>query len=389
MLSILAKLFIKNRTHYTDSSVRHKYGILCGILGIFFNLILSAAKITAGLLSKSMAIFTDGFNNLSDAASSLVTVIGFKLASKKPDSEHPFGHGRLEYVAGLIIAFLILLMGVELFKSSVVSIFEKKSYDFTAFSFAVMILSILVKLYMYFYNHNTAKKIDSVALEAAAKDSLSDIISTSLVIFAMIFSDRTTLPLDSVAGLIVALFILKTGWEAAKETIDPLLGNPPSQQFVHAIEEEIASYPEILGFHDLLVHDYGPGRLMISLHAEVPGNKNVFEMHDVVDAAENSIAKKLNCNVVIHMDPVDLENTRLAQLKELLSEELAKIDSSLKFHDLRYVPGLTHSKLIFDVVKPFDLNIEEKMLRKKLRSAFASKGFNINFVIKIETPMND
>ena len=298
MIRLLAKLFIKNNKDYKDQIVREKYGILCGGFGIFLNVILFALKFIFGTIAASVAMVADAFNNLSDAASSIVQILGFKLASKKPDSQHPFGHGRLEYVSGLAISFFILLMGFELIKSSITKLINPEPQNYNLFSILVMGFAILIKFYMYLYNHQIAKKIDSVTMEATAKDSFSDMISTSVVILSIIISRFTSFPVDGVAGIIVGVFILKTGYEAAKDTIGPLLGNPPSKELVESIEKELLQHKPIIGMHDLIVHDYGPGRMMISLHAEVPGYINIFDLHDVPDGADGAC----RCVVTGHAD---------------------------------------------------------------------------------------
>ena len=300
MIKLLAKIFIKNPEDYQNEEVRSKYGILCGGFGIFLNAILFALKFIFGTLAASVAMVADAFNNLSDAASSVVQILGFKLSSKKPDPDHPFGHGRIEYISGLVVSFLILYMGTVLLKDSVLSIIHPEAMNISILSVVVMGFSILVKLYMYLYNHLTAKKISSVAMEVVAKDSLNDVISTSVVIAALIGSRFTNLPLDGIGGVVVGIFIIKTGLEAAKDTIAPLLGSAPSVELVSQIEEELMKHKPIVGMHDLIIHDYGPGRMMISLHAEVPGNLNIFSLHDVIDIAENDISKRFNCHVVIH-----------------------------------------------------------------------------------------
>ena len=386
MIKILARFFIKDRENYSDSKVRSAYGVLCGAFGIFLNILLFAAKLIGGTLIASVAMVADAFNNLSDAASSLVQILGFKLASKKPDPEHPFGHGRFEYIAGLVISFLILLMGFELMKSSVEALIHPAPVSFEPLAFVIMGLAILVKLYMYFYNHRIAKKINSVSMEATAKDSLSDTISTFVVIISVVVSKFTTFPVDGIGGLIVGFFILKTGYESAKDTIEPLLGLAPSKELVEAIEKEVISHKPIMGIHDLVVHDYGPGRLMVSLHAEVPGDMDVFELHDVIDVAEVSVATKIGCHCVIHLDPIDCKNERLVELKNIIREEIAKINTEITFHDVRMVPGITHTNLIFDVVKPFDCNLKDEELKKQLFTAINSRCPDVLSVITVDIP---
>ena len=386
MIKLLAKIFIKNSSNYQDVKVREQYGVLCGAVGIGLNIILFLAKFLFGTISASVAMVADAFNNLSDAASSIIQILGFKLSSKKPDPEHPFGHGRIEYISGLIISMLILLMGFELLKSSVSSILNPKTLSVSTFSIVILIFAIGIKLYMMLYNLSISKKINSVSMKATATDSFFDCISTALVLISLIFANFTTLPIDGIAGLVVSLFILYGGITSALETIEPLLGSAPDSDFVKQIEEELLSHKPIVGMHDLVIHDYGPGRLMISLHAEVPGNMNIFEIHDAVDVAEVSIAQKFNCHVVIHMDPIDTENEDLKQYKLMLSDLLKEINPSLQAHDIRMVPGVTHTNLIFDVVKPFDYKKTDDELIKEIQSSVLKKCQNVFCVITIDQP---
>ena len=328
----------------------------------------------------------DAFNNLSDAASSVVQILGFKLSTKKPDPDHPFGHGRIEYISGLVVSFLILYMGVALLKDSVLSIMHPKKPDTSILSIVIMGIGVLVKLYMYLYNHLISRKIDSVAMDVIAKDSLNDVISTGVVIIAIIGSRFTTLPLDGIGGVVVAAFILKTGFEAAADTVAPLLGTAPSVELVYQIEEELMKHKPIIGMHDLVVHDYGPGRMMISLHAEVPGNLNIFSLHDVIDIAEHDISVRFNCHVVIHMDPVDTENKRLAELKEILAEEIVKVNPELKYHDVRMVPGDTHTNLIFDVVKPYSCILTDDQLKLVIHEAVHARCPDVYCAITVDQP---
>lgn len=389
MVKILIRLFIKNSSDYENTEVRTKYGIVCGAFGIFLNLMLFALKFIFGTVSKSVAMVADAFNNLSDGASSLVSILGFKLSLKKPDRDHPFGHGRMEYVSGLVISFLILLMGAELFRSSFSSVFSSEKAEFSASSVAVMCAALLVKFYMYFYNHRIGKKIGSVSMEATAKDSLGDTISTLVVIASLIAGKFTVLPVDALAGMIVGVFIIKTGFDSAKETVAPLLGEAPSKDFIKEIEAELLLHKPIMAMHDIVVHDYGPGRRMISLHAEVPGDKNIFELHDVIDNAENDISKKFNCSVVIHMDPVQTHNPLLEDIKRHLKIILFVIDPGLTAHDIRIVPGPTHSNLIFDVVKPFSCKIADSELKAKIASAVKIKYPDVNTVVTVDIPYGE
>lgn len=387
MIKLLAKIFIKNNKDYADGKVREQYGVLCGGFGIFLNILLFAGKFIFGTLAASVSMIADAFNNLSDAGSSLIQIIGFKLSSKKPDPDHPFGHGRMEYISGLIVSFLILLMGFELGKSSVQNIIANENQTSASFiSIAMMIFAILIKLYMYLYNHSVGKKINSVSLEAVAKDCLSDMVSTVVVIISLFLQKYVSLPVDGIAGVIVAFFILKTGIESVKETIEPLLGTAPSNEFVYEIEKELLQNKPIVGMHDLVVHDYGPGRVMISLHAEVPGDMDIFELHDVIDVAEVKISKKFNCHVVIHMDPIDTKNERLTELKSILIEELKKINQEIKCHDVRMVPGVTHTNLIFDVVKPFSCHLTDEELSDEIKNAVHCRCNDVFCVITVDQP---
>ncbi len=386
MISFLARFFIKNYKDYDNREVRLQYGVLCSAAGIFFNILLFAAKLFAGIIASSVAMIADALNNLSDAASSVISIIGFKLSGKKPDVEHPFGHGRIEYISGFVVSMLILLMGFELLKTSVVNMKGGARIEQNTVSVVIMVISVFVKFYMYLYNKSIAKKIKSVSMEATAKDSLSDTISTFVVIFSMICARFTDFPVDCIAGIIVAGFILYTGFETAKETIDPLLGRNPSKELVKSIEEIVLAHEPINGIHDLLIHDYGPGRLIISLHAEVPGDHNIYELHEVIDDAEVELAEKLSCLAVIHMDPVDLKNERLQHLKSEVISETQKIHPSLSVHDVRIVPGVTHTNLIFDVVKPYGCNTEDDEIKHILAENIRKQEPDINCVITVEPP---
>lgn len=386
MTAPFARLIIKDYKNYSDSAVRRSYGILCSAAGIILNLISFAMKIIAGIICGSVAMQADAFNNLSDAASSIISLLGFKLSGKKADADHPYGHGRMEYIAGLAVSFLILMMAFELGKSSVSSILNPIPVDGSVISLVVMLGSIGIKFYMYLYNHFTAKKINSPAMEAVAKDSLSDMISAVVVIASIILSRFTTLPVDGIGGIIVAFFILKTGIESAKDTIDPLLGLPPEKEFVEAVEKAVMEHKPIVGIHDLIVHDYGPGRLFLSLHAEVPGDENIFELHEIVDEAEIALNTKFNCLCTIHMDPIDVKNERLKELKQLARRIAAEIDPEITIHDVRMVPGEKHTNLIFDAVRPHACKLSKEDLKKELASRIHEAENDVYCVITIDDP---
>ncbi|MBP5569247.1 MAG: cation transporter [Treponema sp.] len=386
MISLLARIFIKNNKDYSNLKVREQYGVLCGGFGIFLNLLLFALKFIFGTIAASVAMVADAFNNLSDAASSIVQIFGFKLSSKKPDPDHPFGHGRIEYISGVIISFFILYMGIDLIKDSVKALINPDPVKADIFSLIVLVSAVLVKVYMYFYNHSVAKKINSVAMEATAKDSFGDVISTSVVILSVVLSRFVSFPVDGIGGIIVGIFILRTGFEAAKDTVGTLLGTAPSEELVKGIEKELLEHENIIGMHDLVVHDYGPGRLMISLHAEVPGDKNIFEIHDSIDIAEVDIATKFNCHVVIHMDPIDTKNKRLSALKKLIEKTVKEIDPEFTYHDVRIVPGITHSNLMFDVVKPFSCKIPDSELKLLIHNKIHEAEPDVYCVVTVDQP---
>ena len=362
MIKLLAKIFIKDSQNTTDSKVRVAYGYLCGAVGIALNILLFAGKIIAGTISGSVAVTADAFNNLSDAGSSIISLIGFRLASQKPDPHHPFGHGRFEYIASLIISIIIVLMGFELGKSSFEKIVAPQAVEYSAVTFAVLGVSVLVKLYMFFYNNSVGKKIDSATMRATAMDSISDAVSTGAVLISAVIAMFTNLALDGWMGLLVAAFIMVTGFKSAKETIDSLLGTPPSPEFVKQIEDMALQYDDIIGVHDMIVHNYGPGRTFVSLHAEVPSDGDIVAIHDTVDNAEREIAKELGCLVTIHMDPVDVHDEHTAQLREKVSEIIKQINPNITFHDFRVVSGPTHTNLIFDIVSPMDCGLSDQEL---------------------------
>ncbi len=362
MIKLLAKIFIKDSQNTADSKVRVAYGYLCGAVGIALNILLFAGKIIAGTISGSVAVTADAFNNLSDAGSSIISLIGFRLASQKPDPHHPFGHGRFEYIASLIISIIIILMGFELGKSSFEKIIAPQAVEYSAVTFAVLGASVLVKLYMFFYNNSVGKKIDSATMRATAMDSISDAVSTGAVLISAVIAMFTNLALDGWMGLVVAVFIMVTGFKSAKETIDSLLGTPPSPEFVKQIEDMALKYDDIIGVHDMIVHNYGPGRTFVSLHAEVPSDGDIVAIHDTVDNAEREIAKELGCLVTIHMDPVDVHDEHTAQLRERVSEIIKQINPDITFHDFRVVSGPTHTNLIFDIVSPMDCGLSDQEL---------------------------
>ena len=374
MFGILSRLFIKNGKNYENPEVRRAYGTLSGALGIFLNIILFAGKLTAGIISGSVAIVADALNNLSDAGSSVITLIGFHMAGQKPDKGHPFGHGRIEYISGLIVSMLIILMGFELGKSSVEKIITPTGTEFSIIAVIILAASILVKLYMCFYNRSVGKKISSPAMMATAADSLSDCVATTVVLACTLITKFTGTDLDGICGTAVAIFIFIAGIRAAKDTIDPLLGVPPTEEFVNEIGETVMSHKGVLGFHDLVVHDYGPGRRMISLHAEVPADEDLLKTHDTIDNIERELSVKLGCDAVIHMDPIETDDKITMETRRKIAELVKIIDERVTIHDFRMVMGKGHTNLIFDISLPSELVGQEKEIKEALEKALNDLG---------------
>lgn len=352
MITFLASLFIKDSKNYKEPSVRQAYGVLSGAVGIGLNILLFFGKWLAGTISGSIAIIADAFNNLSDAGSSIITLIGFRLSGQDPDPEHPFGHGRMEYISGLLVSVAILVMGFELIGSSIGKLRSPEPIESSALVFGILIASILVKLYMFFYNHSLSKKIESAAMKATSVDSLSDTVATTLVLIATLISKYTGLLLDGWFGILVGLFILYTGGSTLKETIDLLLGQPPKQEFIDEVKEIVLGHSMVHGVHDLIVHDYGPGRVMISLHAEVDVNGDIQDIHEQIDHIEHELQEKLHCSATIHMDPIVTDDKEVLAMKAKVEEMVHFLDESFSMHDFRMVKGSTRTNLIFDVEVP-------------------------------------
>ena len=352
MITFMASLFIKDSKNYKEPSVRQAYGVLSGAVGIGLNILLFFGKWLAGTISGSIAITADAFNNLSDAGSSIITLIGFRLSGQEPDPEHPFGHGRMEYISGLLVSVAILVMGFELIGSSIGKLRSPEPIESSALVFGILIASILVKLYMLFYNHSLSKKIESAAMKATSVDSLSDTVATTLVLIATLISKYTGLLLDGWFGILVGLFILYTGGSTLKETIDLLLGQPPKQEFIDEVKEIVLGHSMVHGVHDLIVHDYGPGRVMISLHAEVDVNGDIQDIHEQIDHIEHELQEKLHCSATIHMDPIVTDDKEVLAMKAKVEEMVHFLDESFSMHDFRMVKGSTRTNLIFDVEVP-------------------------------------
>lgn len=352
----------------TTIEQRTKIGNTSGIIGIFLNLFLFCTKLFAGILSSSISVIADAFNNLSDAGSSVVTYLGFKLANRPADREHPFGHGRYEYVAGLSISFIILIVGIELFKSSVDKIFNPEAESkITAISIGILILSIVIKMGMFIFNRILAKRIKSATLKAVSMDSLTDSIATFIVLAGLVVSLYTGLVIDGYLGIAVAFFIIFTGVNTFKESLSPLLGNPPTQEFVDEIKNTVLQEDMIVGIHDLMVHDYGPGRCIISLHAEIPCDEDILKAHDAIDLVEKTLQRKFNCIATIHMDPIASNDDYTVQLNETVNSKIQEIEKDFTIHDFRIVRGDTHTNVIFDLVIPYEFKQSEQSLKQAVK----------------------
>ena len=384
MTKYIIKKFISNSEDINNPEVRKNYGIVSGFVGIFCNVILFISKIIAGILTSSVSITADAFNNLSDAGSSIVTIIGFKLADKPADADHPFGHGRIEYISGFIVSIVILIVGLELIKSSIVKIINPEPIDFNIVSLAIMVISILIKLWMSVYNRYVGKKIDSSTIQAVAADSLNDVVATSAVVIGIVINYFTSLNIDGIMGCVVAIFIIKAGLETAKDTIDPLLGQAPEQSFVDAIESEVLKYDIVIGIHDLTVHNYGPGRTIVSLHAEVPCNVGILEIHDTIDNIEKHINQKFNCESVIHMDPIMVDNENINKLHDVVKNIIHNVDDSMSMHDFRVVEGPTHTNLIFDIAVPWKCKMADDEIINSIQKEIDKLEDRFELVIQID-----
>ena len=360
--------------------------MVCGFVGIFFNIILFVGKLLAGIITSSISITADALNNLSDAGSSIVTLAGFKLAAQKPDSKHPYGHGRIEYLAGLAVAAVILIMGFELFRDSIGKVLHPQNTEFSYVVIFILLASILVKCYMAYYNYSIGKEIDSATVRAAAMDSMSDCIATGAVLVTTVLNHLYGWQLDGYCGILVSLFIMYSGIQAARDSVDPLLGIEPDEEFLQQIEDISLSFDEnIVGIHDLMVHDYGPGRKIISLHAEVPADSNMIQIHDVIDNLEKKLSKDLGCMATIHMDPVAVNDPEVKELKHQVADLVKEVLDAITIHDFRVVKGDTHTNLIFDMVVPFSCKCTDREMADMVADKIKEKlGNNYYAVIDVD-----
>lgn len=367
MITFLASLFIKDRQNYDSPAVRQAYGVLSGAVGIGLNILLFLGKWIAGTLSGSIAITADAFNNLSDAGSSIITLIGFRLSGQAPDPEHPFGHGRMEYISGLLVSVAILVMGFELIWSSFGKLRDPELIESSALVLGILLASILVKVYMFYYNRSLSKKLDSAAMKATSVDSLSDTVATTLVLIATVISKYTGLILDGWFGILVGIFIVYTGGSTLKETIDLLIGQPPKKEFIDEIREIVLGHSLVYGVHDLIVHDYGPGRRMISLHAEVAVDGDIQDIHEQIDHIEHELQEKLNCSATIHMDPIVTDDKEVLEMKAKVEAMVQSLDEAFSMHDFRMVKGTTRTNLIFDVEVPRKTSLTDNEIMNRLK----------------------
>lgn len=373
MTEFLIQHFVCNYEQTENPRVREHYGMLSSVTGICCNILLFAVKLIMGTLSHSIAITSDAFNNLSDSASCIVTLFGYKLAAKPADKDHPFGHGRIEYLTSLVLASVILIVGVELLRSSVDKIFHPEAVRFSWIVLISLLASIGVKFWMCGFNRRLGKKIDSTVMLATAQDSLNDVIATAATVLSLILSTFVSWPVDGIMGVVVSIFVLISGYGIIKDTISELLGQPADPQLVKNISEIMLSRPEILGLHDMMIHSYGPGSLIGSAHAEVSSGGDLVRIHDTIDEVEKQIYEQLHVMFTIHMDPIETDNREIEEARTMMSEILHQIEPGLTFHDFRMVSGPTHTNLIFDVVVPFDCRISFDQIRAQIDSALKSK----------------
>ncbi len=389
MNQLLMKLFVKQTHDPANPAFRTACGKLAGVVGIVCNLFLFVLKFLAGILSGSVSVTADAINNLSDASSSLVTLLGFKIAGMPADANHPYGHARVEYLSGLVVSAMILLIGAELVKSSISKIFHPELVTFTWLTIVILLSSILVKLWLASFTKKLGQTIDSTALEATAADSRNDVTSTLAVLAAGIVGQLLHWPIDGYVGLAVAVFILYSGVSIAKDTIDPLLGAAPDPELVKMISNTILSYDKVLGIHDLIIHDYGPGRRFASAHLEMDSKEDPLTCHDIIDNIERDFAEHHNLQLVIHYDPVVTNDQELNHMRSLVTAEVHSIDERLSIHDFRMVRGPEHTNLIFDLAVPFELKDKKDDLKRQIDERVQFENKKYYTVITFDDKVND
>lgn len=374
MIEFLIRRFVPDWQQVQRTDVRERYGTLAAAVGILSNIFLCIIKGLIGLFSGSIAVTADAVNNLSDAGSSVITLLAFKIAGKPADEEHPYGHARMEYISGMAVSFIIILLGLELMGSSFEKILHPEEVGVSALTYLVLIVSIAVKLWQGMFNRNLGKRISSEALQATAADSLNDVFSTGAVLLSTLVYQFTAIPIDGWVGMLVAIFITVSGVKLIMETGSPLLGQAPDPQMVRELEEKITAYDGVIGIHDLQVHNYGPGRVFATVHAEVPANRDILVSHDIIDNIEREVGHEMNLNLVIHMDPVVTDDERLNQLHAQVQQIVAGIDSNLSMHDFRAVFGPTHTNLVFDVVVPPGFSLSDSELSRRIEQQVQALG---------------
>ena len=383
----LIKKFIINYQNIEEEKTRNSYVYLASIVGILCNLILSIIKISVGFISGSVSITADGFNNLSDMASSIITMVGIKLANRPADKEHPFGHGRMEYLSALVVAFMVMLVGVQFVKTSFERILNPVAVSFEIIPFILLLISLLIKLWLSRFNKFMGLKINSTALKAASVDALGDVFTSSCVLISFLAAKFTTLPIDGYVGLIVSAAILYAGYSLIKDTISPLLGEAPDEELVKKIKQGVLSYDNIIGVHDLIIHNYGVGKCMASIHAEIPSNIDLVTIHEIIDSAEREISQKLNIYLVIHMDPMCIHDDKINKVKGEVQEILLKYKTIKSMHDFRITEGKDKINIIFDIeVNAYEVNTpdKEEELKGKLESDIKKLNPLYNCVITID-----
>lgn len=385
LTELLINKFVKNRHKTNDNTVRQAYGYLGGIVGILANIFLFVSKLFIGTLINSIAVMADAINNLSDAASSIITLVSFKMTNKPADREHPFGHGRIEYISAMIVSFLVILVGLEFIKSSVQRVMNPEAVKFNWITFILLSLSIIIKLWLSIFNKKIGKSIGSKAMEATAMDSISDVITTSVVLLSLIMSIWITFPIDGYIGILVALFIMYSGFSLTKETLNPLLGEAPDMELVNAIISKVMAYEGIIGVHDIIVHNYGPNRCVVSLHTEVPADIDITSAHDIIDKAEQDISEELDIHLVMHMDPININDKVVLKVQQQILEVITEFGMELTMHDFRMVGDENHCNVIFDMVIPYEINgKDEKKVANDVSEAIKKKHPQYNPIIKLD-----
>ncbi|MHC1723474.1 MAG: cation diffusion facilitator family transporter [Aminipila sp.] len=381
MVIFVFKLFIKNYENTEDPIVRQKYGKLSGLVGIISNMILCTMKVLIGIFINSIAIIADGINNLADASSSIITLIGFKLAAMPEDKEHPYGHARIEYLTGLLISVIIIILGLQLIKTSFNKVLHPEPMQFSYITIIILVIAIAIKIWQSMFNRTAGKKINSIALMATATDSRNDVITTGVVLISIIIGKITNIQLDGIMGCFVALFIIWSGIQLIRETSSPLLGEAPDPALVNAILKGAESYEGVIGTHDLMIHNYGPGRIFASIHIEVDSERDIMESHDIVDNIERTLSHNLKIHLTAHMDPVKLNDPLTEQLRSVLQETIAPLDGILGIHDLRIIPGPTHTNIIFDAVMSSECKIKQTEIQTIVNKRI--KEINENYFVSI------